>query len=368
MKSISKALVAVFIVAAMCLTPLFVIDDGDAAINEDKAGYSLSYTNPTSAEFPNQSNTVFSAFGDEVGEYFNTAIFGTTSVEWKTFEYTVATGQNIESDSGTGLLASIRNFEEVKITLTATANGSLVTTDTSTMNEKQIAAINAIKDYLGSVSSGDKVIVTGTLKTEIALSETVEYGEVNDTTVVCTKESEDTYALDGFDITFELIKNGSESGDTIKYKSDLKVSASVTATFEYNVDLKDLPDIGKCTKKTTYDISHSGDTYFSVNGTDYSVLEVPDYEDKTEEVNINKIATSTIVVSDDLKNTIANLPASSDNVSVGKEYSDAESTFNTVKKDVVGDGVNILLIVVGVIIAVVIIGLVAFFIIKKKKA
>ena len=50
MKTISKMMVAVIVAAAMCITPLYVIEDADAALKEDKAGYSITAKNPTSTE------------------------------------------------------------------------------------------------------------------------------------------------------------------------------------------------------------------------------------------------------------------------------------------------------------------------------
>ena len=120
--------------------------------------------------------------------------------------------------------------------------------------------------------------------------------------------------------------------------------------------------------KTSYSVSISGDAYFKIDGTNYSLEEDSDPEGWELPCLAAIVDQSSIGISAELTLTIEGLPASSDNISVEKDYADAESAFNSVKSDATGGGSNMLLIIIAIVIAVIVIGVIVFFIIKKKKA
>ena len=131
----------------------------------------------------------------------------------------------------------------------------------------------------------------------------------------------------------------------------------------------------KYTVKNILSDSHTGDEYFTVDGKDYNLdhdtSPTPDYERTVTAGDI--VPQSSVVIEQSLKDKIAALPSSSDNMTVDKTYSAAESAFDDVVEDAIGDSLMKLLLIIGgailgFIVLVVVIVIVVVVIVRKKKA
>ena len=378
MKTINKAMVAAILVAAVMLTvPLSIAIDSDAAYTEAEKGYSVKMTKPTATELTAFGETEKSVMFDGLGELnlngiINYSVFGTMStatVTSDTFSNDFAAGESVASGSKTTISSSVFSAKNVKYTIPVTAAGKLTKAITLDTTEKEKAVIEAINAYFGeNVAVGDKIVITGDIYASEATKTVDEYAAVGNDNCTMSKGTTNIYEVSDTSITIELIKSGDESGKQIKYVADGKSSVEMTTKFEYDKDYSELTPGYPGTMKTSYSVSTSGDAYFKIDGTNYSLEEDSDPEGWELPCLAAIVDQSSIVISAELTTTIAALPASSDNISVEKDYADAESAFNSVKSDATGGGSNMLLIIIAIVIAVIVIGVIVFFIIKKKKA
>ena len=374
----SKALAAALVAVFMCMTPLFVIDDADAGFDEDKAGYSVSLKNPTDAQLESVAGTSRSmmvqvSLGEYLNEFINTELFGLgTNFTADSFDFDTSSGEKIGSDTDTGIMASKLIVKKFSITIPVVFSGPITVPVTADTPDDEKAAIEAIQAYIGNVAPGDKVVITGDITSEMAMENCVEYGEINETTCVKTKTTGTGYTVIDIDVKCEVIKSGEETGKTIEFNVDVKGSETDTTEFKYDADLKDIVPATTGKKTETIDYDASGSMCVTVDGKDYDIKD-NDEPENPETTNIIAsgyiVNKASIVIDADLKATIAALPDSSDNMTVGKEYSDAQSAFNDVKDDAVGKKSNTtLFIIIGVVVAVVVIGGIAAFVFLRKKA
>lgn len=366
--------VAVAIVAVMLAVPLSIPVNADAAFTEEEAGYCTTMDNPTASELASmgtsEKNELLGAV-ESLLRYFNGARYGDTSgvtTSKDSLYKEVSGGESVSSDSVTMLSTEKLEIKNVKITMPVVSAGDLMVTDTSELNEKEIAAVNAIKEYLGAtVAVGDKVIITGDVSTSMATKMVVKYAMVGESNCTHEKTTMKINVITDTSLTIELIKSGDESGKTVKIVSNAKGYTETTTTYEYDKDYSELTggEAGKMVYDVTNDFTY--DYHFAVDGENYDLYEAS----KTPEpvpCTAVIVPQSSIKVDPALKAEIASLPDSSGNIKVGKEYSDAESAYSAIEKEAGKKGANLVLIIVGVVVAVVIIGGVAFFVIKKKKA
>ena len=373
----SKALAAALVAVFMCMTPLFVIDDADAAFTEDEAGYSVSLKNPTDAQLEsvagtNRSMMVQVSLGAYLNEFINTELFGLGSnFTADSFDFDTSSGEKIGSDTDTGIMASKLIVKKFSITIPVVFSGPITVPVTADTPDDEKAAIEAIQAYIGNVASGDKVVITGDITSEMAMENCVEYGEINETTCVKTKTTGTGYTVIDIDVKCEVIKSGEETGKTIEFNVDVKGSETDTTEFKYDADLRDIVPATTGKKTETIDYDASGSMCVTVDGKDYDIKD-NDEPENPETTNIIAsgyiVNKASIVIDADLKATIAALPDSSDNMTVGKEYSDAQSAFDDVKDDAVGKKSNTTLFIIGVVVAVVVIGGIVAFVFLRKKA
>ena len=88
-----------------------------------------------------------------------------------------------------------------------------------------------------------------------------------------------------------------------------------------------------------------------------------------EETTAMLVPASIMKVSSDLKSRVSSLPDGAGDVSVGKNYSDSVSTFDSLKDDFNSGGNNnntMLIIIVVVVVVLVAGGAAAFFFLRKK--
>ena len=378
MKTINKAMVAAILVAAVMLAvPLSIVIDSDAAYTEAEKGYSVKMTKPTATELTafgeTEKSVMFDGLGElNLNEIINNSVFGdmsTATVTSDTFSNDFAAGESVASGSKTTISSSVFSAKNVKYTIPVTVAGKLTKAITLETTEKEKAVIEAINAYFEeNVAVGDKIVITGDIYESEAMKTVNEYAAVGDDKCTMSKGTMNTYAVSDTSITIELIKSGDESGKQIKFVADGKGSVEMTAKYEYDKDYSELTPGYSGTIKTSYSVSTSGDAYFKIDGTNYSLKEDYDPEGWEMPCLAAIVDQSSIGISAELTLTIEGLPASSDNISVEKDYADAESAFNSVKSDATGGGSNMLLIIIAIVIAVIVIGVIVFFIIKKKKA
>ena len=118
--------------------------------------------------------------------------------------------------------------------------------------------------------------------------------------------------------------------------------------------------------------SFSGDEYYVVDGKEYSLItegtDLPSEGTVTAGDIFNQ---SDIKVDPDFAIIIAALPASEDGMKIEKTYAAAESAFDNVVMDAVGDDLlKLILIIVGVVIGVlvlIVVVIVVIILLKKKK-
>lgn len=374
MKTISKMMVAVIVAAAMCITPLFVIEDADAALKEDKAGYSIEMKNPTADELSKYSvdrdTVIMMSAQMMVAEFINVGLFMTsvpTVSAPESFIYTTATGETITSNSTAAVTAVKVEANKIKVEASPIIAMPVGVVDTSNLTEKQKAAVDAINEYMGTVQVGDKVVLEGNIYLDYGNKETTEFADVTDSSVVKTKDTYEAYYRANTTLKLTVIKSD-ETSKSIEFKADGSMSGTNTTTYDYKgVAYKDLTPTSKCAVTEKESGSMSGSEFFTVNGKDYDVTDSGNADPVTEETVADIDPVTDYTIPSSLKTRINNLPASSGNVTVGKEYSDAESAYNSVKDEVVGGGNNnTVLIIVAVVVVLVIIGGAAFFFIKKK--
>ena len=375
MKTTGKILAAAFVAAIMCMTPLFVIEDADASLIEDMAGYSIRMDNPTDAELTqfevNKNNEIMTPL-IVLMPFFNTAIIGEgQNISAGSFVYEDGRGYKYSGDEATEITANKTVADGISVTFPYTGAGPVAKAASPDMSDDQKAAVEAMNAYFGDAASGDKLVITGDIRLEMTYITVEEYGEINENMFIETKCTETAYMVEKYDLKIEVVKAGEEPGKSVKFVCDVRGSDIDTDDFVYDAEIKDITLLTTGKKTTTNEKDLSGSASFAVDGKDYD-LSVDD--DPDEPVTTDIVAEyymeerTSLVIGPSFKNAIANIPASTDNVSVGKEYSDAQSLSDSIKDDAMGKKSNITLyIVIGAVAAVVVIGGIAAFVFLRRK-
>ena len=375
MRTTGKILAAAFVAAIMCMTPLFVIEDADASLIEDMAGYSIRMDNPTDAELTqfevNKNNEIMTPL-IVLMPFFNTAIIGEgQNISAGSFVYEDGRGYKYSGDEATEITANKIVADGISVTFPYTGAGPVAKAASPGISDDQKAAVEALNAYFGSAAIGDKLVITGDIRLEMTYVTVEEYGEINENMFIETKCTETAYMVEKYDLKIEVVKAGEETGKSVKFVCDVKGSDIDTDDFVYDAEIKDITLLTTGKKTTTNEKDLSGSASFAVDGKDYD-LSVDD--DPDEPVTTDIVAEyymeerTSLVIGPSFKNAIANIPASTDNVSVGKEYSDAQSLSDSIKDDAMGKKSNITLyIVIGAVAAVVVIGGIAAFVFLRRK-
>ena len=375
MKTTGKILAAAFVAAIMCMTPLFVIEDADASLIEDMAGYSIRMDNPTDAELTqfevNKNNEIMTPL-IVLMPFFNTAIIGEgQNISAGSFVYEDGRGYKYSGDEATEITANKIVADGISVTFPYTGAGPVAKAASPGISDDQKAAVEALNAYFGSAAIGDKLVITGDIRLEMTYVTVEEYGEINENMFIETKCTETAYMVEKYDLKIEVVKAGEETGKSVKFVCDVKGSDIDTDDFVYDAEIKDITLLTTGKKTTTNEKDLSGSASFAVDGKDYD-LSVDD--DPDEPVTTDIVAEyymeerTSLVIGPSFKNAIANIPASTDNVSVGKEYSDAQSLSDSIKDDAMGKKSNLTMyIVIGAVAAVVVIGGIAAFVFLRRK-
>ena len=375
MRTTGKILAAAFVAAIMCMTPLFVIEDADASLIEDMAGYSIRMDNPTDAELTqfevNKNNEIMTPL-IVLMPFFNTAIIGEgQNISAGSFVYEDGRGYKYSGDEATEITANKIVADGISVTFPYTGAGPVAKAASPGISDDQKAAVEALNAYFGSAAIGDKLVITGDVRLEMTYVTVEEYGEINENMFIETKCTETAYMVEKYDLKIEVVKAGEETGKSVKFVCDVRGSDIDTDDFVYDAEIKDITLLTTGKKTTTNEKDLSGSASFAVDGKDYD-LSVDD--DPDEPVTTDIVAEyymeerTSLVIGPSFKNAIANIPASTDNVSVGKEYSDAQSLSDSIKDDAMGKKSNLTMyIVIGAVAAVVVIGGIAAFVFLRRK-
>ena len=368
---------SILMAAMMLAVPVFAAVDTDADLVNDEVGYCVTIDNPTDAQLAsigvgNRSNAIISPIEGPM-EIFNTGIFAAPAADAESLKVLMSEAQKITSDSDTSYIVSETSAEKAVITIDANFDGALIDPDIDdpSFTDEQRAAANAIKDYLGNeVSAGDRVTITGTLKQRMAISLEVPYKMLDDGKCISSGYIMTAYAVQDIDVTITLKHAGTEK--SISLYSNVKGMGADEDRYEFQGDIQ----VGsKYTVKNILSDSHTGDEYFTVDGKDYNLdhdtSPTPDYERTVTAGDI--VPQSSVVIEQSLKDKIAALPSSSDNMTVDKTYSAAESAFDDVVEDAIGDSLMKLLLIIGgailgFIVLIVVVVIVVVVIVRKKKA
>lgn len=376
-RKIMTVMAAVVAVAMMLAVPIFVAVDSDAAFTNDNAGYNITFTNPTEAQLAeigtDKASSLLGVLESEM-EIFNTAgVFGAPTATADSFEMTKARGEKVTDDSTVSIYVTNLKATNVKITMNIVSNGKLIDPDQSGWTDAQKKAADAIAAYIGNdVVNGDKVEITGRISTEVATQIESTYKHLDGNKCIISKTAISAFGVEDTDLTLKMIRTDGTTKE-ISLISNGKGTGSEEATYDYK---DETIAVG-----TKYDVhfsvtdATSGDVYYKVNGTDYSLKteETVPADEKgltVESENIHPDSFALLGV-ESLRVSMALLPQSEEGMKVDKTYDAAQSAFDTVVMDSVGnDLLKLILIIGGVILGIIvliIILIIVLVVLKKKK-
>ena len=371
-RRILTIMAAVAAVAMMIAVSVFAAADADADFEAADVGYKAELIDPTDAQFEAIKTTRYEAFDDAIFfelEVFRESVLGEPTLTADKIFYTRGEGQKISGNQEETIDSfKLKTVEDFELKYDIIADGSLIT-DSIVLNEKQKAAGKAIGDYYGDVAVGDKFEITGRIDMEYATKNTYEYKLLDGNKYIDSKDTTSTFYRDDIELTFKLIRG--EEVKEIKLVSNVKGFDVIEKKYVYaDSEIK----IGTSyTIKSEVSETCSGDEYYVVNGTNYSIIgeigEIPDEPGEVDDLPDQ----SEMALDTDLKDRIDSISAASEEgLIVTKTYSDAESVFDSVALDVVGEDLFKMILIglavfFGILILIVII-LVIFFVRKKKRA
>ncbi len=370
-RKILTIMAAVFAVAMMLAAPLIVAVDTDADLTKDEQGYCVTYTNPTKDQMPDliKIGLVMDALMSDM-VFFNVDIFEDVAISDDPITIKMAKGDKIDSDTDKLIMDEEVSADKITITITATEDGTLIDPYVEYMPKVFQDAAAAIKAVMGNeVKAGDVVKITGSLNVKMASQGETKYNLINDSFCVVDKRTSSAYYVKNNDLTLSF-KHGSAEEVSIKLYSNLKGMYGDELTYEYESTPIELG-----TKYTVKDkvstLNVTGDTYYTVKDKDYTVVSEPlPAPDRQDAVKVSDLHKQSSITTQEVKDEIALLPAAADNITVDKTYGGAESAFDSVVMDAIGNDIlKIVLIIVGVVVAVIIliIILIVVLLVKKKK-
>ena len=380
-RKIMTVMAAVVAVAMMLAVPIFVAVDSDAAFTNDNAGYNIELKDPTDAQLTkvgeDKTDCLMSTVESEM-EIFNTnaitGVFGAPTATASSFELTDSLGMKTTDDNKI-IIITVRNIKatDVKITMDVVKDGKLISPSQLGWTDKQKAAADAIAAYIGAdVKTGDKVEITGTIKQEAATQTESTLKHLEGNNCVMSKNVSSSFAVIDIDLTLKLIPKDGEAKE-IKLVESGKGTQALESTYDYKED--DVKVGTKYDLTYSYTDASSGDVYYKVDGKEYSLKEDREVPDDQKDVAVTSediVAESSFAyMIDAVKVKAAALPASEDGMKVDKTYDAAQSSFDNVVMDAVGnDLLKLILIIGGVILGIIvliIILIIVLVVLKKKK-
>jgi len=352
-------LAAALIVAMMLAVPAMASFDSDAELNETEAGFSIKMVNPTESEisdfsYESKASDVLRSAG-LITDIFRDNNYSDPTVTADSYTKKWAEGLKLRSDYLESTYTQYTEAGGVTITYTATSAGDLVKNYVSDDYEDAAAAIKA---YFGNeVAIGDVLKFTGKTMTEISYKSKGEFAKVSDGVRVYKSTSETEYIICDIDLTVSFTHGGQTK--TIEGKANFKYMLERSLECNYHgTAYSDLTGSSPCTIEygpDKYSLM-KGDITFKVDGKDYSFdhrMTPRSNYDTTANLLTDEMLNSSLT---GMKAQAAAIPAGTDNVTVGREYSDAEAMYDDVMLEVAGkDILKIVLIVIGVILAIILV-------------
>lgn len=375
-RKILTVMAAVFAVAMMIAVPFLSAVDSEASFTAGEAGKCVTAKDASDAELTKYGLEIKSAYmtggnGTEIFlKIFNTfGPFGTPELSSDSYTVKDYSGIKVDSDRTDAINGVEATFEKVKMVYTATSGGALLH-DSYDDYKDAVAAIKA--EFGDEISKDDKIIITGDIKSRIASKDIHNFAKVDDKNSVIKDSTESSYALWDVDVTIEFIHNGNSK--TISFYSNQKFQVDTEATYDYKgKEYKDLKEGDK------YNVSYidkyyfeSGSTYYKVAGEEYKIDIHKTPTSPKEDETVSYITDEEINFELNLYKKAAELiPDSEGNMTVGKDYADADSAYSDLAASVAMDDIlKIVLIIVGVVIGIivlVVILIIVLVVLKKKK-
>ena len=374
----TKTVLAVALIAAMVLAvPVMVSFDSDAEITDGEAGYSIKMVNPTDDEIatygigPKAWDIVTEA--RYVTYIFNTTQYGGNyTVTSDTYESKFAEGLKQCSDYFENVNTECMKAEGVTITFTATSSGDLLKDEDYEPDDVK-AAIEAVKDHFGNdVDIGDELRFTGKIKTEFSAKVKTDLAKVTDGQNVVTGIGIEQYYVTDIDVTIAFTHEGKTK--TISATSDFKFMLERSAEYDFHgTEYSQITPSTSCTVKYGPDkySFRTGDIDYKVGDKDCSIdyAFTPRADHDTYATILTDVQLNTAL--NNMKSDAAAYPSGTANVTVDREFSDAESAYADVMVDVVGDDLmKILMIIGGVVlgvIALIVIAIIVIVVVMRKK-
>ena len=370
-RKIMTIMAAIFAVAMMLAVPLVVAVDSDADLTGAEAGFSATIKNPETDQMPLdvKANKILAILMHELS-IFNVTIFTDVTATEDPMTVTSSWGEKVTSNTKTSIMVDEVSTNRILITIKATDDGTLINPLLEYMPAEYKAAANAIKELFGDeVSNGDVVWISGSLNVRLAEQDETTYKLLEGNKCVPSKEVSSMYAVKNFDLTVAF-KHGSEDLKSVKLFANYKGMAGNEDIYEY---ASDNVTVGTSYKaKNTVSFINTGEMYYSVGEKNYTMVYEPTSSGETPHtVSEQWIDNQADINVSDVEAAIAALPAATDNITVDKTYSAAQSAFDGVVMDAVGnDLLNLILIIVGVVIGVIVlivILIIVLVVLKKKK-
>ena len=369
-RKIMTVMAAALAVAIMLAVPLFAAVDTDADITATDAGFELKMENPTQEQLTTygvqESKLTILIFPviNELG-IFNQTIMSAPVLGDDPYSFVEGWGEKMTADSKTSLYTDEVSADTVKMTLTVDANGNLISPYVSTMNEDYKAAAAAISSYLGeNVSAGDKIEITGKIKSRVGTEMSQNYKLLDGDKCVIKQDTTTYYVVDDIDLEIKLIK----SSETKSIRLINNVSGMQASDWSYEYSAEPVVPGTTFTAKNTVTNVYSGDIHFEVDGTNFTINK--DQKKQPDDSGTAAfIDQSDIGITYNLQQRISELPAGTTNVTVDKTYESVNDEFSNIVMDAVGNDImKILLIAGGVIIGIILLIAIIIIILVVKKS
>ena len=368
-RNLKRVLLAIAVVMCMSAGPFAVSSESDA-LTAGSDGYVLRIgTEATDDELTNVDMDefdfgmsywmgIFTDMGfNEPGNIPNNINIGSHSLN-------DAVGQSNSGNTSNYVDACEFDYKNAKFTYNS-ASGNILD---SVFAEKYPDFASAVTAYLGksAYETGDVVVISGNMSGSSALKTSYQWADVNDTQVVSTGYSIVSGQTCKADVTYTLNPD-TENKKTITFKIDSKSYSNAKVSITYDKEISELVNGDTCHYNIdSHENSYSGSTTASVNGTDYALGDYID--EQTSYDGTATVVEKEYLVVDDYSSFLKDKSAT-DHVGFDIGYGAAEKLANKVFDDAKGgtDFIKYILIA-GVVAAIAILAVLAFFVLRKKKA
>ena len=364
-RNLKRVLLAIAVVMCMSAFPFAVSSESDAYTNGSD-GYVLRIGTEA---------TDYSTFGVFESDFYAGSwmdVFAMTGfwiadlpseVHFKHHSLTMAVGSAVSGKTLTEFYADEYNNDITSITYKP--SGSILSSDFSAMYPDYAKAVT---DYFGasSYSDGDTLTVKGTVSGSYSEKEIRNFSDVNSTECVVTSSEEAGSHVVKADLTFIYVPNGGTE-KTLTVKLDGKAYIACKYGYDFHKDISSVVDGDPIdVSVSSLDKGFSGSNVVTVNGTEYSLGQY--LTDPFAYSNNAYLWPIEDVVHDDTLSSVVD-GKSAEHVSYEKGYAAAEKEYNSVF-DSAKKGTDFIkyILIAGAVSAIAILAVLAFFVLRKKKA